>query len=98
MSSSVFQPRSLPGAQEVSGQSPPADHIGALPPAAQGVVSRTLGRDDRSYHALASNGALSFENRWHALQARFGVLGLEIRAGGGQLGLSLRASGYGEDL
>jgi hypothetical protein len=69
--------------------------LAALPVAARGVVSRTLGRDDPSYRALAGAGEFRLRNPGQDLVARFGARGVEVRSGRARLGVAL--SGYGYD-
>ena len=70
-----------------------AHALAALPLAAQGAVSRALGRDDPSYDARAVAGVLTLRNRGQRLVARFDGRGVEVRSGRAQLGMSL--VGYG---
>jgi hypothetical protein len=54
-----------------------------LPVAAQGAISRALGRDAEAYHVRArENGSLEAENPRHGVRAVFGKDGVELRAGG----------------
>src|SRR5262245_54075599 len=76
----------------------PGGALGSLPPAAQGLVSRTLGQGDRSYHARGGDGGLVLENRRHGLDGRFDAHGFEVTAGVARIGLSLRAAGRGDTL
>jgi hypothetical protein len=82
----------------LSGYERSAGGIESLPVAAQGLISRTLGRDDAAYHARDASGGLAFENGRHRLGARFGTDGVEVHMAEARLGLSLRACGYGEAL
>src|SRR5262245_13120456 len=68
----------------------------SVPLAAQGLISRTLGRDDGSYHARSEADGLAFQNRRHRLEARFASGRVEVRSGRAQIGFSLREVGYGE--
>ncbi len=69
-----------------------------LPLAAQGPVSRELGRADRRYRVVATAGGYAVSNPSEQFAARFGSKGVEVRSGSGRLGLSLRAYGYGRVL
>ena len=70
-----------------------------LPLAAQGPVSRILGRDDPSYRALrAGNGGLALRNRGQHLSTWFDWRGVLIRSGRVSLRLSLTGYGYGAVL
>jgi hypothetical protein len=63
--------------------------------AAQALVSRTLGRDDRAFHATPAAGGFSFNNMRQGLTAQFGRNGVLVRAGDGRLGLALTSYGHG---
>src|SRR5215831_10794720 len=65
-----------------------------LPLAAEGPLSRILGRDDPSYRAVATADGLVLRNRAQGLQAWFGRRAVVVRAGGSWLGLRLTAYGY----
>ncbi len=69
-----------------------------LPLAAQGPVSRVLGRDDPSYRVAGTGTGLALRNPSHKLSARFERRGIVIRSGRGTLGLSLSAYGHGRAL
>lgn len=69
-----------------------------LPLAAQGPVSRILGRDDPSYRAVRTKGGVSLRNPRQHLDAFFARRGVLIRSGRASLGLSLRRYGYGRWL
>jgi hypothetical protein len=66
--------------------------------AAQALVSRTLGRDDRAFHATPAAGGFSFNNMRQGLTAQFGRNGVLVRAGDGRLGLALTSYGHGGRL
>jgi hypothetical protein len=77
-----------------------APHQGllSLPLAAQGVVSATLGADDPAYRVTASGGGFQARNPAQRLRMRFVSAGVQIGQGKTQVGLSLRAMGYGTAL
>jgi trimeric autotransporter adhesin len=67
-----------------------------LPLAAQGPVSRIVGRDEPSYRAArAGGGGLVVRNRGQHLSARFDRRGVMVRSGGMSLRLRLGGYGYG---
>jgi hypothetical protein len=72
--------------------------LAGLPVAAQGAVSRALGRDDPSYRALALAGGFRLRNRGQGLVALLGARGVEVRSGRARLHLSLSGYGYGGTL
>jgi FG-GAP repeat len=72
--------------------------LAALPVAAQGAVSRALGRDDPSYRALAGAGGFRLRNPGQGLVALLGARGVEVRSGRARLHLSLSGYGYGGTL
>ena len=69
-----------------------------LPLAAQGPVSRVLGRDDPSYRAVAVGGRLAVRSARQHLRVLFDRRGVVIRSGTAVLGLRLRAYGYRNGL
>ncbi|HEY7933440.1 MAG TPA: hypothetical protein VID48_06395, partial [Solirubrobacteraceae bacterium] len=72
--------------------------LAGLPVAAQGAVSRALGRDDPSYRALALAGRFRLRNPGQDLVALLGTRGIEVRSGRAWLHLSLSGYGYGGEL
>ena len=70
----------------------------SLPLAAQGMVSATLGADDPAYRITASGGGFQAQSPAQRLRMRFGSAGVQIGQGKTQVGLSLRAIGYGTAL
>src|SRR5947209_8275395 len=55
----------------------------SVPAAAQGVLSRSLGRDDRRYWLTTAPGGLIARNPGQHLSARFSAGGLRLRSGSG---------------
>jgi hypothetical protein len=78
----------------------PAPHNGlsTLPLAARGLVSAALGAHSSGYLVGASSRGLEARNPAAGLHMRFGLSGVQIRSGDIQVGLSLRAAGYGNSL
>ncbi len=72
--------------------------LAGLPVAAQGAVSRALGRDDPSYRALVLAGGFRLRNPGQGLVALLGARGVEVRSGRAWLGLRLSGYGYGGEL
>ncbi len=70
----------------------------ALPAPARAAVSRTLGRDQAAYRAVATAGGFRLVNRRGGLVARFDRRGARVVAGRARAGLALRAVGYGTAL
>ena len=80
-----------------------------LPVAAQAAISTGIGRDQKSYHAVAleleaegsgaqaagSRPGYRVENRRHALEAEFTAAGVTVRSGSAVLGMKLVGYGYG---
>ena len=75
-----------------------AAKLEAIPLAARPLVSRTLGRDQASYGIQRTGSGLTAANVPHGLWARFGLQGVQVRAGSETLALRLRAAGYGQTL
>jgi len=88
-------PTSLP-----SGDRGVASHRGlaSLPAAAQGPVSAALGARRPAYRVRSSAGLLLASSPAQRLGARFQSSGAELRSGAIELGLGLRAIGYGKSL
>ena len=63
----------------------------AVPLAARSLVSSTLGRDQASYRIQRSAGDLVGKNSAHGLSIRFGVRGIEVRAGEDTFAMRLRS-------
>jgi hypothetical protein len=76
----------------------PRQGLMSLPQAAQGAVSAALGADDTAYGVSASDGALRAQNPAGGLDMRFDDSGVLIGAGATEVGLGLRAVGYGRSL
>jgi hypothetical protein len=74
------------------------DAFGRLPLPAKAPISKTLGRDDRSFHASAAAGGFTIANDRQRLAASFGRQGVLMHSGGESFGLSLRSWGYGSSL
>jgi trimeric autotransporter adhesin len=75
-----------------------AAHTGlsSVPVAAQGVVSAALGAHSPSYQvSRVSSRGLEARSVTEGLRMRFGLSGVEVRSGEGEVGLGLRAVGYG---
>ena len=70
----------------------------SLPLAAQGPVSAALGADNPAYRISASNGGFAAANSAQRLSLRFGRSGLAVSSGATEVGLRLRAMGYGSSL
>jgi len=93
------------GARHGATQAPPHQRLAppataaALPASAQASVSAALGAHDPAYAiGAAASGGLQAQSAPQALRMRFTRSGVEVRAGATQLGLSLRAIGFGEHL
>jgi len=69
-----------------------------LPIGAQGAISATLGREDRSYHAARSSDGLRASNGRHDLRIDFLGEGVAVVLGEDRAAWSLRAVGYGSAL
>jgi hypothetical protein len=78
----------------------PAPHNGlsTLPLAARGLVSAALGAHSSAYVVGASSRGLQARNPAEGLRMRFGLSGVQVRSGDIQVGLGLRAAGYGDSL
>jgi trimeric autotransporter adhesin len=75
-----------------------AAHTGlsSVPVAAQGVVSAALGAHSPSYQvSRVSSRGLEARSVTEGLRMRFGLSGVEVRSGEAEVGLGLRAVGYG---
>lgn len=81
-----------------SGAANDTSRLAALPPAAQGVISATLGRDDVHYHATARKDGYGAKNTPHGLGVDFLSSGVFVRGQGGAWGLTLEAYGYDDRL
>jgi hypothetical protein len=79
-------------------QPAPHESLSALPLAAQGVVSATLGADSPAYRVSASGAGFQAHNPAQGLRMRFASAGVRITTGRLRLGLSLRSVGYGSTL
>jgi hypothetical protein len=88
------------GGGAVEHRGPLARHVVStrLPPAADGPVSRILGRDDPAYRAAPTLGGLGVRNPRQGMGAWFDRRGVVIRSGGAWLGLRLTGYGYGRSL
>jgi hypothetical protein len=76
----------------------PHNGLSTLPLAAQGLVSAALGAHSSGYDVGASSRGLQARNPAAGLHMRFGLSGVHVRSGGIQVGLGLRAVGYGDSL
>jgi hypothetical protein len=74
-----------------------APHTGlsSVPVPAQGVVSAALGAHSSSYQVSVSSRGLEARSLAEGLHMRFGLSGVQVRSGDTQVGLGLRAVGYG---
>ncbi|MGO8907034.1 MAG: hypothetical protein ACLQMH_15645, partial [Solirubrobacteraceae bacterium] len=72
--------------------------LASLPLAAQGPVSAALGAEDPAYRVGASRGGLAAASPAQHLHASFSPSGVSVSSGSAQVGLSLRAIGYGASL
>ena len=72
--------------------------LSSLPLVAQGVISGALGKEDGAYRVSSSAGGFQATNHAQRLRAQFSSSGVSIDSGAVQLGLSLRAVGYGAAL
>ena len=70
----------------------------SLPLGLQGVVSRTLGENDRAYSVSRGAGGLVTRNASQRFSARFSSSGVVVTTGSGTLRLALRAVGHGNRL
>ena len=69
-----------------------------LPVAAQGLVSRVIGRDDPAYRVTAGDRGPTLVNRRQRLRAGFSSRGVSIRSGSDALSLTFDRYGYGDRL
>ncbi len=76
----------------------PRAGLSRLPMSAQGPVSRALAAGAPAYRITASRGAFDAVNPRQRLHAHFDRSGVLVGAGATQVGLSLRAFGYGASL
>ena len=72
--------------------------LSSLPAMAQGPVSEALGAEHPAYWARPAAGGFSAASAAQHLRARFYRNGVSFSSGAAQLGLSLRAVGYGASL
>jgi hypothetical protein len=72
--------------------------LSSLPLAAQGVVSSTLGAESPAYRVSASGARFEAWSAAQRLRLSFDKAGVQIHSGDTQVGLSLRAVGYGARL
>jgi hypothetical protein len=72
--------------------------LSSLPLAEQGTISRLLGADDSAYRVISSDDAFLAVNPAQRLRTRFSSAGALLNSGRIELGLSLRAVGYGASL
>ena len=70
----------------------------SLPQAAQGPVSRALGADEHAYALRASNGGFAGSSPTQHFRLRFDRSGVSLSSAKADVGLSLRAVGYGSSL
>lgn len=66
----------------------------AIPPAAQTPISRTLGREQHSYHATAEAGGFRVENSTQGISAEFNSSGLALCTGSEKWAMRLSQYGY----
>jgi hypothetical protein len=76
----------------------PQHGLSSLPLGAQGPISGALGADEAAYHIRASRGGFQAANPAQRLKESFDPSGVVVGSGKSQLGLSLRAVGYGNSL
>jgi hypothetical protein len=72
--------------------------LASLPPAAQGVISATLGGESPAYRVSGFGDGYRASNPAQHLRARFARGGVHVLSGGVRLGLHLSAAGYGASL
>jgi DNA-binding beta-propeller fold protein YncE len=77
---------------------PPHGGLSSLPVTAQGPISGALGADDPAYRIRSSSGGLRAASPAQRLKESFDRSGVLVGSGNTQLGLSLRAVGYGTSL
>jgi hypothetical protein len=70
----------------------------SLPPAARGPVSGALGANDRAYSLRASASGFVGSNPAQRFGLRFGGSGVSLSSANANVGLGLRAVGYGSSL
>ncbi len=75
-----------------------AEEFARLPLPARATVSGVLGRDDRSYRVLATDGGFRATNARHRLDLRFNPESVSVRAGAARLDLAVRAWGYEDGM
>jgi phage gpG-like protein len=66
--------------------------------AAQGQISAALGADEHAYRVSSTAGGFTASNPGQSLRARFGRSGIVVSSRGSEVGLGLRAVGYGNSL
>jgi trimeric autotransporter adhesin len=76
----------------------PHNGLSTLPLAARGLVSAALGAHSSGYDVGASTRGLEARSSAEGLRMRFGLSGVQVRSGDIQVGLGLRAAGYGDSL
>jgi hypothetical protein len=72
--------------------------LSSLPLTTQAPISAALGADDRAYHVAGSSGILRATSATQGLRAGFQRSGVRLSSAALDLGLSLRAIGYGSAL
>ena len=77
---------------------PPHHGLSSLPLTAQGPISGALGADDPAYRIRSSNGGFHAASPAQRLEETFYRSGVLVRSGKTEVGLSLRAVGYGTSL
>jgi hypothetical protein len=84
----------LPGL--VQAAAPEASTLADLPLPAQAAISAALGRDDAAFRIYRDGDGYGAENRGHGLSVRWTGSGMEVLAGSGSFGLTLKGLGYGD--
>jgi hypothetical protein len=69
--------------------------LAALPPAAQAVVSTSIGRDLGAYHATPRDAGFRLANERHGIDVAVTTTGLNVRANGSGWSLALERYGRG---
>ena len=69
--------------------------LSSLPFAAQAQISAALGADERAYRISPIAGGFQASNPGQRLHARFGRSGMLVSSHGSEVGLRVRAVGYG---
>ena len=98
LSSSIFLASTVLAIASPDAAKAGKERVSRLPIGAQGAISATLGRDDRSYHAARSADGLRASNGRHDLRIEFLREGVTVALDEERAAWSLRALGYGSAL